>query len=874
MKRVLLTPQLTGLALLAFAARTAAQEQPYPYQAPPSGQPAPAYGPPPPAQNASPSVNASASAQLGGPSQVDFGLASEGTTPEADEAPAADLTESERAFRKTSLGIRSGLGAATGLLRVTEAGAGAPGIFRASFIGSWVSSTGFLCNSGTTCPTLSTEAPSKKDEVERVGAHFVASATVLPFLEGYLGLHNSATSDNRSRPQLLQVLGDTNFGVKAFMPWEPDQLFTFGGQADLFLLNGTGGVGLDGGGTSFGLRGLATADLSNRSNVDDQVPLRFHANFGYLFDNSANLVEPIETEQPPVGRGTRITRIERYGLDVNRVDSIQVGLGTEFVHPVIRPFMEWSIDLPANRQNHVCNVTRAGQVGDKCLGREAGFATSPSRLGLGAGLYPWEDHGLEFTGAVEIATGGSSKFIEEVAPESPWNLYFGLGYAFDTQAPKPIIERVASSEEVAKPLPPAPRYVVNGQVVEKGTQTPVVDALIRYEGREITGMISDATGHFRSVDLEPGTYSFNVTATGYRDGKCSVTIQPGQAPIQGPGMAPANPNPFAPPAAPVNPQMFPQSGRPRLGNELGMPGLPFGQMQPGYGPQPQQPGYGPQPTAPVQPGYGPAPVQPGYGGAPVQPGYGPTEPGAPLAPGQTPPNPAAPPVNPNAPIVFDMQCELEALPKVGNVVGAVLDGESQAPVANARIKIQDKLGRELELSTDAQGSFRFENVIPGRAFVSVEAPGYMMGAQEFEVKAQNDVDARLSLNKRPAKPNVVVLTREIKLNKSVNFEHDSAEITPDSFALLEEIATVMNERPDVKLAEVQGHTDNSGASAYNLKLSQERAESVVNALVRLGVARGRLEAKGYGQEKPLVPNTTEPNMAKNRRVQIIIKQRG
>ncbi len=858
MKRVHLTQQLTGLALLALAARSEAQ--PYPYgPAQPSQPSAPGaptnYGPQPaPAAPDSADGSANATAQLGGESNVNFGL----TPPDgvADSEAEPDITESERAFRKTSLGIRSGLGAATGLLRVSEAGGGAAGMFRASFIGSWFSDSGFLCNADAPCPTLRTEAPKSRDSAERVGAHFVASATVLPFLEAYLGLHNSATSDSRSRPKLLQVLGDSNLGAKAYMPWEPDQIFSFGGQADLLLLNGTGGVGLDGGGTSFGFRALATADLSNQTHPDSQVPLRFHANFGYLFDNSANLVKGIETDQSPVGRGTRITRIERYGLDVNRVDSIQVGLGTEFVHPVVRPFLEWSIDLPANRQNHVCNVTQAAQVGDLCLGKEAGFATSPSRLGLGLGLYPWEDHGLVFTGAVEIATGGSSKFIQEVAPEAPWNLYFGLGYAYDTEKPKPIIERVASDAPVS--APPAPRYVVNGLVVEKGTQTPVLDALVRYEGRELTGMISDATGHFRTVDLEPGNYSFNVAATGYRDGKCSVTIQPGQAApgIGAPGAAPVDVNPFAPTAPAPSPPMFPQSRATQsFGNEFGMPAVPFAQMQPGYGPAPVPPGYGPAPV-PQQP----APGAPQYPGAPE----------APVAPAVMP----QAPINPNAPVVFEVQCELEALPKVGNVVGSVQDGESKAPVANARIRIKDKLGRELELATDGAGAFRFENVVPGHASVTVEADGYMTGAQEFEVRAQNDVDARLQLNKRPQKPNVLVTTRELKLTKEVHFQLDSAEILTDSLALIEEIAEVLKENLNIKLVEVQGHTDNTGAAVYNLKLSQQRAESVVNAIVRLGVSRDRLEPKGYGPEKPLVPNATEANMAKNRRVQIIIKRRG
>ena len=70
---------------------------------------------------------------------------------------------------------------------------------------------------------------------------------------------------------------------------------------------------------------------------------------------------------------------------------------------------------------------------------------------------------------------------------------------------------------------------------------------------------------------------------------------------------------------------------------------------------------------------------------------------------------------------------------------------------------------------------------------------------------------------------------------------------------------------------MQGHSDNQGTAAYNLRLSQNRAQAVVDALIKLGVEPSRLEAKGYGDTKPLLPNTTEANKARNRRVQLIIR---
>ena len=95
-------------------------------------------------------------------------------------------------------------------------------------------------------------------------------------------------------------------------------------------------------------------------------------------------------------------------------------------------------------------------------------------------------------------------------------------------------------------------------------------------------------------------------------------------------------------------------------------------------------------------------------------------------------------------------------------------------------------------------------------------------------------------------------------------------ILPESTPLLLEIADVLIKNPRIKRVEVQGHTDNTGTPEHNQDLSDRRAGSVRNWLVQHGVSPDRLVAKGYGQSKPLVPNVTTANKAKNRRVQFII----
>ena len=101
--------------------------------------------------------------------------------------------------------------------------------------------------------------------------------------------------------------------------------------------------------------------------------------------------------------------------------------------------------------------------------------------------------------------------------------------------------------------------------------------------------------------------------------------------------------------------------------------------------------------------------------------------------------------------------------------------------------------------------------------------------------------------------------------EGVNFEHNSAALTVASHAPLDTIADGLKKHPRLKV-EIQGHTDSTGSPAYNLKLSQRRADSVRDYLVSSGVSADQLVTKGYGQTEPAASNKTAAGRAKNRRV--------
>jgi OOP family OmpA-OmpF porin len=115
----------------------------------------------------------------------------------------------------------------------------------------------------------------------------------------------------------------------------------------------------------------------------------------------------------------------------------------------------------------------------------------------------------------------------------------------------------------------------------------------------------------------------------------------------------------------------------------------------------------------------------------------------------------------------------------------------------------------------------------------------------------------------------------ITFNKELEFAEGKATFKPNSKGtqqILGWITDFLKNNPNVSKFRIEGHTDNVGAAAMNQTLSQQRAETVVAYLTGQGIDGSRLVAKGFGDTKPLVPNDSPKNMAKNRRVEFHLEQ--
>lgn len=107
----------------------------------------------------------------------------------------------------------------------------------------------------------------------------------------------------------------------------------------------------------------------------------------------------------------------------------------------------------------------------------------------------------------------------------------------------------------------------------------------------------------------------------------------------------------------------------------------------------------------------------------------------------------------------------------------------------------------------------------------------------------------------------------------IHFEYNKAIIKEESFAILDAVGYTIEHNPDIKLVEVQGHTDERGSKTYNLDLSQRRAQAVVAYLERYGIEAKIMYAQGYGESNPIEAGHDEEAWAVNRRVQFIIEKR-
>jgi outer membrane protein OmpA-like peptidoglycan-associated protein len=699
---------------------------------------------------------------------------------------------------------------ATGGVWVVDAGSAPSGTFRTQLALDFFFSEDFL-ESG--------------DTNDYLGGALSFSWTMTDFLELYASIESSSNSNDKEQPRLFQVLGDTTLGLKGYyeiVPWA-----IAGADLRVSMLNSVGEIGPTWDGTGFGIRGNAAFDLRR---IGDPLPLVARFNLDYFFDNSSQVIESIEArrfealddalQNPDWEDRHLLSRIERFALGINRTDMLTIALGVEAPLTLdtdfhIHPLLEWQWGIPVNRQGYSClhDEAAVSAGGDGCL-NERGVSSFPQSLTLGARVYPFL-RGVGLLVAADIGLTGTSDFVRELAPTRPYAVIIALSFAYGDRPPAREIRRV----EVARDAAPQ-RGRVRGTIVEAGSGTPVANAIVSYPGRELTAQRASGDGLFVSYELDPGAVEFRIEHPDYETGTCLAVI------------------PSPPDAAPSQEATSPD------------------ESQTGTSAEPREP----------ETGEGDASSASSGNETPAEKAVTSTDQ---TAPASAAPSGSGSANEANRGTVVEMRCELVARPRLGSIRGRV----GSAPgiyVSGAKVEISGALTRAVV--SDATGLFGIEEVPPGTYSVRAEADGYFVKQESVTVVAGDATKMEIRLIGKPARSMVSVGRREIRIRRKIHFVTNSAEIDSQSEPLLAEIADVLIRKPEIRQVEIQGHTDNRGRPSYNLDLSRRRAEAVRNWLIESGVASSRLQARGYGQERPLAPNITRANRARNRRVQFIIRE--
>ena len=206
--------------------------------------------------------------------------------------------------------------------------------------------------------------------------------------------------------------------------------------------------------------------------------------------------------------------------------------------------------------------------------------------------------------------------------------------------------------------------------------------------------------------------------------------------------------------------------------------------------------------------------------------------------------------------------KLEATPTQALLIVSVKN-EKDIPQAGQEIFFESKLNKKIFSGITKENGF-FEILVPKGDSYDIKYKTIANNADYTVLDVPKNEEELLSFD-------VIIqfaMPKKYTLD-NVYFETGKALIKPSSYKYIDEMVEYMQLKKNIVI-EISGHTDNVGAAATNLKLSQDRAEAVRAYLLKKGIAANRVVAKGYGDTQPIDNNLTDAGRQKNRRTEVKI----
>jgi OmpA-OmpF porin, OOP family len=410
------------------------------------------------------------------------------------------------------------IGGLTGLFRTVSGDVGGQHTFRIAMHTEAFKSSDFLV---------------RGDSNSRFVLTFAASYTPWRFLEFFANFRSMANNNDRPKEAgrldqpVILALGDLSFGGKGQYPITP--YLSVGGNFSVDLLNAVGGVTFDGGSTGFYIGMLTSFDMGPLT----VVPLRFHFNLGWRLDNSKNLAKFTNYPLPSL-------QVEKFALGLNP-SRLEIRFGLEF--PLRKWLGSWGLSPIIELAANVATDDADADFDPKRFGKPYGPIAADqfdgkSTLWMTFGLRSNPVRGLN----VELASdvGVLSPGYSYGPPVVPYNIIFGLSYAYDPAPPTKIVTR-ETVKTVVKEAERTPMGKLRGRVINAKTLEPIEGAIVTMPGKDLTGLSTDPDGTFLSYELAAGRHPFMVRHPDFLPAKVEAEVKLGVIVSQDIKLTPAPP---------------------------------------------------------------------------------------------------------------------------------------------------------------------------------------------------------------------------------------------------------------------------------------------------------------------------------------------
>jgi len=197
--------------------------------------------------------------------------------------------------------------------------------------------------------------------------------------------------------------------------------------------------------------------------------------------------------------------------------------------------------------------------------------------------------------------------------------------------------------------------------------------------------------------------------------------------------------------------------------------------------------------------------------------------------------------------------ELFGTKKINKTIsGLIVDCDNNLPLTGAKVTLLDTILQKVlqQITLDETGHYSFEVEAKKQYKIMAEKENYFSKAIYVNTDDLARVDSLVN-------PTICLKHFEIGkpiILKDIYYDFDKATLRPQSLIVLDTVVAIMLDNPNI-IIEMSAHTDSKGKDAYNIKLSQRRAQSCVDYLISRGISTSRMIAKGYGKTRPIAPNT-------------------